>query len=220
MTRSRSRAPIVSFFLFCGLPELLTAAVVTLDSIQIYETHEFLGLEPTIYFQCKGENQTTLPDVKRKGVLYSFKGEESWQPLAELPSKKCKRCGFYEEDTMKPHDVFDEWEFCASDFSSTDGKYIHFKEKELNATFLCPECIPPVVAPYHPSPSNEKEMHWALVVVIAALVSVVFVLSAVTLYKFWQRRKRQQEQARFLRLFEGDDDIEDELGISPLSHVT
>ncbi|CAH9113804.1 unnamed protein product [Cuscuta epithymum] len=215
MTRSRSRAPIVSFFLFCGLP------VVTLDSIQIYETHEFLGLEPTIYFQCKGENQTTLPDVKRKGVLYSFKGEESWQPLAELPSKKCKRCGFYEEDTMKPHDVFDEWEFCASDFSSTDGKYIHFKEKELNATFLCPECIPPVVAaPYHPSPSNEKEMHWALVVVIAALVSVVFVLSAVTLYKFWQRRKRQQEQARFLRLFEGDDDIEDELGISPLSHVT
>lgn len=39
------------------------------------------------------------------------------------------------------HDI-DEWEFCASDFSSVDGKYIHFKEKELNATFLCPKCVP------------------------------------------------------------------------------
>lgn len=62
------------------------------------------------------------------------------QPLTELPDKKCKRCGLYEKDIIKPPDVFDEWEFCSSDF--VNGKYIHFKEKEFNATFLCPECGP------------------------------------------------------------------------------
>ncbi|RAL48834.1 hypothetical protein DM860_001154 [Cuscuta australis] len=122
---------------------------------------------------------------------------------------------------MKPRDVFDEWEFCASDFSSTDGKYIHFKDKELNATFLCPECAHPVGPPQHSGPSNEKAMtHWAFIVVIGATVSVVFALGMVTSYKLWQKRKRQQEQARFIRLFEGDDDVDDEFGFSPLSHVT
>lgn len=38
-------------------------------------------------------------------------------------------------------------------------------------------------------------------------------------YKFWQKRRQQQEQARFLRLFEeDDDDLDDELGIGPLSN--
>lgn len=60
------------------------------------------------------------------------------QPLTELPDKKCQRCGLYEENTFKSDDVFDEWELCPSDF--VDGKYLHFKEKEFNATFLCPEC--------------------------------------------------------------------------------
>ncbi|XP_019157067.1 PREDICTED: uncharacterized protein LOC109153645 isoform X2 [Ipomoea nil] len=178
------RIPIVSLFLLRWLPEVLTAATVTLDSIEIYNTHEFLGLQPTIFFQCNGENRTTLPDVKEKGVLYRFKGEESWQPLSELHMKKCKRCGLYEEGTIMLHGIFDEWEFCASGFSSVDGKYIHFKEKEFNATFLCPECVP-----------------------VGAL------------YKFWQRRKRQQEQARFMRLFEADNEIEDALGNGPLTHV-
>lgn len=62
-------------------------------------------------------------------------------------------------------------------------------------------------------------MHWALVLLICALASTVLVLGAVTVYKYWKRKKRQQEQARFLKLFEEDDDMEDELGIGPLSHV-
>lgn len=37
--------------------------------------------------------------------------------------------------------MFDEWEFCASDFTS-DGKYIRFKDNEVNATFSCPKCTP------------------------------------------------------------------------------
>lgn len=61
------------------------------------------------------------------------------QPLTELPDKKCKRCGVYEKDNLKPDDVYDEWELCADDF--VDGKYIHFKDNEFNATFICPGCI-------------------------------------------------------------------------------
>lgn len=66
----------------------------------------------------------------------------SLQPLTQLQDKKCKRCGFYEKDTLKSDDVFDEWEFCASDFNNSNGKYIHFKNGEFNATFLCPGCVP------------------------------------------------------------------------------
>ncbi|KAH0638253.1 hypothetical protein KY290_036069 [Solanum tuberosum] len=223
----RVRPLLLSFFcssiLLSLLPELITAAVVTLDSIEIYNTHEFFGSLPEVYFQCKGENRTIyLPDVKKKHQLYIFKGEESWQPLTELEEKKCKRCGIYEKDSfIKPDDIFDEWEFCASDFTSPDGKYIHFKEKEFNATFLCPDCVPLEGASNHTDvPRNkEKGMHWALVLLICVLVTTFIVLGAVTAYKYWQKRKKQQEQVRFLKLFEESDDIEDELGIGPLSHV-
>ncbi len=63
-----------------------------------------------------------------------------FQPLTVFPSKKCKRCGFYEEDNFNSDDVFEEWEFCPSDFNVPDGKFIRFKDKEFNATFLCSEC--------------------------------------------------------------------------------
>ncbi|XP_009597346.1 uncharacterized protein LOC107816641 [Nicotiana tabacum] len=225
--RLKSRIPplLLLFYrsiLLSLLPGLITAAIVTLDSIEIYNTHELLGLTPEVYFQCKGENRTNLPDVKKKHELYSFKGEESWQPLTELEEKKCKRCGIYEKDSfIKPDDVFDEWEFCASDFTSPDGKYIRFKEKEFNATFLCPDCVPLEGASNHSADSQTKGkgMHWALVLLICVVVSIFVVLGAVTAYKYWQKRKKQQEQARFLKLFEDGDDIEDELGIGPLNHV-
>jgi len=64
------------------------------------------------------------------------------QPLTDFPSKRCKRCGFYEEDNLSSDDIFEEWEFCPSDFSIPDGKYVRIKDKEFNATFLCPECLP------------------------------------------------------------------------------
>ncbi|CAH9140070.1 unnamed protein product [Cuscuta epithymum] len=36
---------------------------------------------------------------------------------------------------------------------------------------------------------------------------------AVVLFKIWQKKRRQEQQARFLKLFEEDDDLEVELGI-------
>ncbi|KAL5546263.1 hypothetical protein UlMin_005950 [Ulmus minor] len=201
-------------FLSC-FPGLIISAVVTLDSIEIYNTHEVLKVvEPSVYFVCKGENRIELPDVKKANELYKFKGEESWQPLTELSDKKCKRCGFYEKDTLKSDDIFDEWEFCSSEFTA-DGKYIRFKNKELNATFSCPECKTSVTASSSNSDSHQggNRMHVALIILISVLVSTAFILGLVVAFKYWQKRKRQQEQARFLKLFEDGDDIEDELGL-------
>ncbi|GLT47865.1 hypothetical protein SLA2020_215240 [Shorea laevis] len=196
-------------------PGLILSAVVTLDSIEIFNTHEWFPRKPTVYFACKGENRTFLPDVKNKNVPYVFKGEESWQPLTKLESKKCKRCGFYEQDTIKSDDVFDEWEFCSSDFK--DGNYVRVKEKEFNATFLCTQCasVPNGSTEASASDKRVNKSHIAIVIVISALVSTVMIIAAVAVYKYWQKRKREQDQARFLKLFEDGDDIEDELGLGP-----
>ncbi|KDP29038.1 hypothetical protein JCGZ_16427 [Jatropha curcas] len=202
-------------FLSC-FPGFVLSAVVTLDSITIYNTHEWLKtLKPTVYFSCKGENGTELPDVKEVNVSYAFKGEESWQPLTELTSSKCKRCGFFEKDKFKSDDVYDEWEFCASDFEDSDGKYRRIKEKEFDATFLCPDCVSLGADLTSASGSHNrgKGMHVAVIILISALVSVVFILGVVGAYKYWLQKKRQQDQARFLKLFEDGDDIEDELGL-------
>lgn len=56
----------------------MLSAIVTLDSIRIYKTHEWLK-KPTVYFHCNGENKTVLPDVKNANFDYAFNGEESWQ---------------------------------------------------------------------------------------------------------------------------------------------
>lgn len=121
---------------------------------------------------------------------------------------------------MTDDDVFDEWELCPSDFEQ--GKYTHFKDKEFNATFLCSDCIMPHELDETnntTNPSNEdkgKGLHWAVVTIIVITVATVFIFGLVGAYKYWQNRRRQQEQARFLRLFEDGDDIEDELKLGNL----
>ncbi|OAY74268.1 hypothetical protein ACMD2_01494 [Ananas comosus] len=208
---------LFSFVLLSSAPGILSSRLVTLGSIEIFKTHEWLPSKPTVYFHCQGENKTILPDVKKTHVLYTFKGEESWQPLTELPDKKCKRCGIYEKDNLKPDDVYDEWELCADDF--VDGKYIHFKDNEFNATFICPGCTASTGST-HTSASNTrssaKKSHVLLVIVICILASLLMTIGAVAAYKYWQKRKREQDQARFLKLFEEGDDFEEELG---LGHV-
>ncbi|XP_010504112.1 PREDICTED: uncharacterized protein LOC104781207 [Camelina sativa] len=203
------------FFLFSSFPGTILTQEVTLDSIQIFQTHDWFSSKPTVYFQCKGENKTVLPDVKTTNVSYSFKGQESWQPLTELKGTKCKRCGIYEDDTLT-HDTFDEWELCPSDFTN-EGSYKRIKDKEFNATFLCHGCSQ-VGAGSNKESGNEKEgdkggMRPAIVVLIVVLVLGVVTVGLLVGYKYWRKKKRQQEQARFLKLFEDGDEIEDELGL-------
>lgn len=57
-----------------------------------------------------------------------------------------------------------------------------------------------------------------LIIVISVVGStVLLIMGLLYAFKIWQKRKRLQEQARFMKLFEDTDDIEDELGIGPLS---
>ncbi|XP_045798883.1 uncharacterized protein LOC123893010 [Trifolium pratense] len=211
---------LISFlFFFAYFPGLVLSAVVTLSSIEIFKTHEWLKPTPTVYFRCTGDNKTYLPDVKKKHLLYAFKGEESWQPLTEFIGRKCKRCGFYEEDRILSDDVFDEWELCPSDFAAPDGKYLRFSEKEFNATFLCPECLlftTNVTVSAPEGNHKEKGMHTGVIILLTVLVSTVVIVVAIGAYKYWQKRKREQDQARFLKLFEDGDDLEDELGLGTI----
>ncbi|KAJ9559078.1 hypothetical protein OSB04_013692 [Centaurea solstitialis] len=218
---------LVDFYVFVGLlvffldAELLLSAEVTLDSLEIYKNHEWISSNPKVYFQCSGEKKSNLPDVKKTNHVYKFKGEESFQPLTDFQSKKCKRCGFYESEHIKFDDVFDEWEFCPSDFSASDGRYIRTKDKEFNATFLCPDCIKhdqPTKIDSHLHPDEEGHgMRWTIMIALISVAAfIVFIVGLFVAYKYWQKRKRQQEQARFLKLFEDTDDVEDELGIDSI----
>lgn len=225
---SRVSSTVLLCLIFFGcFPGYLLSADVTLESIKLYKTHDWFKRKPTVYFHCKGESKTILPDIKERNVLYRFKGEESWQPLTELTSKKCKRCGIYQKDFVGRDDTFDEWELCPEDFIDAGGNYTHFKAKEFNATFSCPECIPlvvgwpppPVVLPPPPAvlpePINikEKKYPYILVILISVAASTVLIVAMIVGFKHWQKRKRQQEQARFLKLFEESDEVEDELGL-------
>lgn len=70
------------------------------------------------------------------------------------------------------------------------------------------------------SQQRGKQMHWVVVVLISVAVSIVCMVLVVAGYKCWQKRKREHDKARFLKLFEeGDDDIDDELGIGPLTNA-
>lgn len=64
---------------------LMLCAVVSLGSIEIFKTHEWLKVTSTVYFLCKGDNRTVLPDVKKARVSYAFTGEESWQVPYYMP---------------------------------------------------------------------------------------------------------------------------------------
>ncbi|XP_062210810.1 uncharacterized protein LOC133912216 [Phragmites australis] len=198
----------------CSIPGTFSSRLVTLDTIDIFTTHEWFPSKPIVYFRCNGDNKIYLPDVKEANSIYTFKGQESWQPLTELPEKKCKRCGFYEEDTFKRDDVFDEWELCSSDFK--DGKYTHFKEGQFNATFLCPNCTASAGdSGTHESASEveTKKTSVVVIIVVSVLASVILIIALFVGYKYWQKKRRERDQARFLKLFEEVDDIEDELGL-------
>jgi len=213
---STRRRPLLLFVLLVVLytiPGTFSSRQVTLDTLEIFSTHEWFG-KPTVVFGCNGENKTDLPDVREVHTLYTFKGEESWQPLTELPEKKCKRCGLYEEDTITPDDVFDEWEMCSSDFKG--GKYTRFKEGQFNATFLCPNCTASTGhGNREPSEDLEtKKTSVVVIIIVSVLASVLLTIALFGGYKYWQKKKREQDQARFLKLFEEGDDLEDELGLT------
>ncbi|ONM32011.1 hypothetical protein ZEAMMB73_Zm00001d040773 [Zea mays] len=59
-----------------------------------------------------------------------------------------------------------------------------------------------------------KKTSIAVIIVVSVLASVLVVTSLFEGFKYWQKKKRERDQARFLKLFEEGDDLEDELGLS------
>lgn len=81
-----------------------------------------------------------------------------------------------------------------------------FVLKEILFTFTCVECA----AKNEPS---DKKLNLAVAVLIGALTSFMAAAGTFGIYKYWQKRKREQNQARFLKLFDEGDDIDDELDL-------
>lgn len=59
-----------------------------------------------------------------------------------------------------------------------------------------------------------KKTSLVVLLIVSVLVSVLVIIALFLGYKYWQKRKREQDQARFLKLFEEGDDFEDELSLS------
>lgn len=191
---------------------------VTLQSLTIFNTHEWFGSKPEVYFQCQGEDKVYLPDIQAKGQLYNFLGLESFQPIVTLVGKKCKRCGLYEKDAVKSDDTFDQWELCPLDFSpSPEGLYSRLKEKEFNLTLSCPNCnvvTSEEVADSEPAgESEDEENHYGLTAVIVIFVLLSLGGFGFVAYSQWRRKQRETQQARFIKLFEDEDFLDDELGL-------
>lgn len=59
--------------------------------------------------------------------------------------------------------------------------------------------------------ARHKSSGEEVLIVLLGLVAVV--AFSAFLFKLWRKKKRREQQARFLRLFEDDDELEIELGI-------
>lgn len=59
-----------------------------------------------------------------------------------------------------------------------------------------------------------KKTSIAVIIVVSVLASVLVVTALFEGFRYWQKKKRERDQARFLKLFEEGDDLEDELGLS------
>jgi len=78
-------------------------------------------------------------------------------------------------------------------------------------------CVVSVSAPPAKNQDHGKKgMHVAVIVLLTILVIAILTLAMTVVYKYWQKKKREQDQARFLKLFEDGDDIEDELGLGTI----
>ncbi|VYS65657.1 unnamed protein product [Arabidopsis thaliana] len=212
--------------LFCyiihmWIPGLVRGQFITLNSIEIFTKHDWFKLKHTVYFQCNGENKTVLPGVTKTGVLYTFRGQESWQPMTGIGGEKCKRCGIYEQGSLVSDKEFDVWEVCPTDFSASQV-YMHFKEKEINATFVCHGCAKfhsvssKAVAASSPQEEGYNGLTVMIAIIAGVLCTTLVVVGGVFMFKHTQRMKKQRDQARFMQLFEESDEPEDELGLDPV----
>ncbi|CAH9091739.1 unnamed protein product [Cuscuta europaea] len=194
----RSKLQIVIILCYSSILQFSAAeaANVTLESIQIFTTHEALGITPTVYFACKDQNKTMLASVQEINIIYNSSTLPTQGVTQFIDGNDCKTCGLYEEDTFTPDDVFGEWEFCLSNFTS--GECSYYVEKQFNATFLCQQCATlPLNGGSASSPisatnstisaataansysRNEKAGSWAAKLLVTAMATAFFIVEVV-----------------------------------------
>lgn len=61
---------------------------------------------------------------------------------------------------------------------------------------------------------ENKKASTVVIIIVSVLASVLVIIALFGGYKYWQKKRRERDQARFLKLFEEGDDLEDELGLS------
>lgn len=61
--------------------------------------------------------------------------------------------------------------------------------------------------------ASSKSSNTGREVLFTCLIVAVVVGLSIVLFKLWQKKKREEQHARLLRLFEEDDDLELELGL-------
>ena len=61
--------------------------------------------------------------------------------------------------------------------------------------------------------ASSKSSNTGREVLLICLIVAVAVGVSVVLFKLWQKKKREEQHARLLRLFEEDDELEVELGL-------
>nr|CAB86026.1 putative protein [Arabidopsis thaliana] len=137
--------------------------------------------------------------------------------MTGIGGEKCKRCGIYEQGSLVSDKEFDVWEVCPTDFSASQV-YMHFKEKEINATFVCHGCAKfhSAVAASSPQEEGYNGLTFMIAIIAGVLCTTLVVVGGVFMFKHTQRMKKQRDQARFMQLFEESDEPEDELGLDPV----
>uniref|UniRef100_A0A0D3AZG8 Uncharacterized protein n=1 Tax=Brassica oleracea var. oleracea TaxID=109376 RepID=A0A0D3AZG8_BRAOL len=97
---------------------------------------------------------------------------------------------------------------CPSDFSASQI-YMHFKDKEINATFVCHGCakLDSVSSGAMTGSSSKEE---------GVMCATIVVVGGVFMFRHSKRMKLQRDQAKFMKLFEENDEPDDELGLDPV----
>ncbi|CAI5951208.1 unnamed protein product [Closterium sp. NIES-65] len=202
------------------LPFLSEAAVVRLQRIKIFQTHDLPFWKPSVYFQCEGEPKHQLDGVVEANVDYNFTLHEPFQPLTELTEGHCKQCGFYDADTLTEDDAFDKFNLCPLDFApAPSGRLTRLVENELNVTFVCPHCNSDRTSrssgdEFEGTDTNNVNLLNIFLIVIAVVTGI----SCLTgLLAFWLksgawplfRRRMDSDTAKFMEMFDEEDELLD-----------
>eukprot|EP00252_Welwitschia_mirabilis_P026083 TRINITY_DN8375_c0_g1_i3.p1 TRINITY_DN8375_c0_g1~~TRINITY_DN8375_c0_g1_i3.p1 ORF type:complete len:100 (-),score=11.61 TRINITY_DN8375_c0_g1_i3:345-644(-) len=67
--------------------------------------------------------------------------------------------------------------------------------------------------PKHSNSHAYTKRNSGLNILIICLAIIAIIGIATLLYKMWQKRKREEQYARLLKLFEEDDELEAEMGL-------